>query len=356
MTAHHHDSPAAVPAGPAPLATVAAAAGVSVPTVSKVLNSRPDVSAATRAKVQAALEAHGHTVRRVVSRPTGLVDIRVVSLESTWSEAVVRGAAESARLHGVDLVITVDPDPDDCGAWVRHALARGTDGAVSVVTVPAAAERQAFADALVPVVVVDPRVRPPEGLLSVGATNWQGGLDATAHLVALGHRRIGTITGDDAQANALARLAGYRTALIQAGIAPDDSLVRRGDFTVDAGYEGAWHLLSLDDRPTAIVASSDDTALGALRAVREAGLRVPDDVSLVGFDDLPIAAWLDPALTTVHQPLVEMGAAAVDLLHRARSGTGHTVRAELATNLVERASTAPPPAVVRGPAHPRQKD
>ncbi|WP_448061143.1 LacI family DNA-binding transcriptional regulator [Cellulomonas hominis] len=326
-----------------PLAVVAAAAGVSIPTVSKVLNSRPDVSDATRRRVMATLAEHGYTVRPPRTKPTGLIDIRVVSLDSPWSEAVVRGAAATAQRLGFDLVITVDPDPDDCASWVRHTLERGTDGLVSVVTVPDEPARAALARLQVPVVVVDPRTRPAPDLLSVGATNWQGGVDATAHLVGLGHRRIATITGPLEQANALARLAGYRTALIQAGIGSDDDLVRSGNFGIEAGYAGATYLLGLDDPPTAIVAGSDDTALGALRAVREAGLRVPQDLSLVGFDDHPVAAWLDPPLTTVRQPLVEMGATAVELVHRARTGSGHTLRPELATELVVRASTAPPP-------------
>jgi LacI family transcriptional regulator len=335
--------------GAVPLSVVATAAGVSIPTVSKVLNSRPDVAEATRAHVAAVLTQHGYTVRPASSKRTGRIDIRIVSLESTWSEAVVRGAAESAQRHSYDLVLTVDPDPDDCRAWVRHALQRGTDGAVSVVTVPGAEDRATLASTSTPIVVVDPRTRPAPDLLSVGATNWQGSLDATAHLVALGHRRIATITGTPEQENALARLSGYQTALIQAGLTVDENLVRSSVFGVSAGYECTWHLISLEDRPTAIFASCDDTALGALRALREAGLRVPEDMSLVGFDDMPIAAWLDPALTTVRQPLVEMGATAVDLIHRARTGSGHTLRTELATELIVRSSTAVPPRVIGPP-------
>jgi LacI family transcriptional regulator len=226
---------------------------------------------------------------------------------------------------------------------VRHALERGTDGLVSIVAVPDAEARRALEDTGTPLVVVDPRQRPPEGMLSVGATNFQGGLEATAHLLSLGHRRIATITGALEQDNAIARLAGYRAALIRAGAPTDDELVYVGAYGVTSGYEGAQRLMALDDPPTAIFASSDDTALGALRALREAGLVVPRDVSLVGFDDLPIAPWIDPALTTVRQPLAEMGATAVDLVHRARTASGHTLRTELATSLVLRASTAPPP-------------
>jgi LacI family transcriptional regulator len=245
-------------------------------------------------------------------------------------------------------VLAVDPDPDDCSAWVRHALERGTDGLVSVVAVPDADARRALEDTGTPLVVVDPRQPPPEGMLSVAATNFTGGLEATDHLLSLGHRRIATITGGFEQDNAIARLAGYRAALIRAGAATDDDLVHSGAYGVTSGYDGAKRLMALDEPPTAIFASSDDTALGALHALRELGLSVPGDVSLVGFDDLPVAPWIDPPLTTVRQPLAEMGATAVDLVHRARTASGHTLRTELATSLVVRSSTAPP-----GPPAPR---
>ncbi|MEG3615382.1 MULTISPECIES: LacI family DNA-binding transcriptional regulator [Isoptericola] len=325
-----------------PLAVVAREAGVSVPTVSKVLNSRTDVAVATRERVTAVLRRHGYAVRPRRRRATGMIDVRIVDLEGTWSEAVVRGAVAGARRLGLDAVLAVEPDPDDCSAWVRHALDRGTDGLVSVVAVPDAEARQALAESGTPLVVVDPRQRPPEGMLSVSATNFQGGLEATAHLLSLGHRRIATITGALEQDNAIARLAGYRAAMLQARVEVDDDLVVAGSYGVTAGYDGVQRLLELTDPPTAIFASSDDTALGALHALRERSLTVPDDVSLVGFDDLPVAPWIDPPLTTVRQPLAEMGATAVDLVHRARSGSGHTLRTELATSLVVRGSTVPP--------------
>jgi DNA-binding LacI/PurR family transcriptional regulator len=324
---------------PPPLAVVAAEAGVSVPTVSKVLNSRPDVAEATRARVTGVLARHGYAVRPSGSRRTGFVDLRMLDLDASWAEAVVRGAARAASRLGADLVVTV---AESCGSWVRHVLARGTDGLVSVVGVPDAGARADLGRAGVPLVVVDPR-RPVEaGVLAVGATNFRGGLDATAHLVSLGHRRIATITGPQEQDDAVARLAGYRTALIQAGLPVDDDLIRTGDYGVDGGFRAAGLLLRLDDPPTAVFAGSDDAALGVLRAAREHGVRVPRDLSVVGFDDLPVTPWLDPPLTTVRQPLAEMGDAAVTLVHRAREGTRGPAHLELATRLVVRESTAPP--------------
>jgi len=324
-----------------PLAVVAAAAGVSVPTVSKVLNSRPDVSEATRGRVTEVLQQHGYAVRRPTPRVTGLLDVWIVNLEGAWAETVVRGAAAAARRHGKDLVLTVGPDPDDCDRWVRHALGRGTDGLLSVVAVPSAKVRAALAAAGVPLVAVDPLRRPPEGTLSIASTNFQGAFDATHHLLGLGHTRVATITGSLDQDNAIARLAGYRAAMLQAGVSVDDDLVIRSRYGINEGYAAAQALLALDDRPTAVFASSDDTALGAIRAVRDAGLHVPDDLSVIGFDDVPYGRWTDPPLTTIRQPLAQMGEAAVDMLMRTREDPAAVPRTELATSLVVRSSTAP---------------
>jgi LacI family transcriptional regulator len=323
-----------------PLAVVAAEAGVSVPTVSKVLNSRPDVAAATRRRVTEVLQRHGYDVRQRPRRSTGLLDVRIVNLDGAWAETVVRGAAMAAGRHGKDLVLTVDPDPDDCDGWVRRALARGTDGVLSVVAAPSAAAREAIAEAGIPCVVVDPLHRPPEGVQSIAATNFQGGLDATAHLLSLGHRRIATITGSLDQDNAIARLAGFRAAMLRAGVTVEEDLVIHAQYGVDQGYNRTQRLLASAEPPTAIFAASDDTALGAIRAIRDAGLHVPDDISVIGFDDLSYARWTDPPLTTISQPLIEMGDSAVELLMRSPERPGRNERIELSTRLVVRGSTA----------------
>lgn len=320
---------------------IAAEAGVSVPTVSKVLNSRPDVSARTRERVTAALQRHGYEIRTRAREATGFLHVRVVDLDGAWSEAVVRGAVEAARMQGKDVVLTVDPVPDDCDEWVRHALARGTDGLLSVVAVPSDDARRALAEAGVPLVVVDPLHQVPDGTLSVAATNFKGAFDAAQHLLSLGHRRIATITGPIDQDNAIARLAGFQAAMLQAGVPVDDDLVIRAHYGVDQGYEATRVLLTRSAPPTAIFGASDDTAFGAIHALREHGLRVPDDVSVIGFDDLPPAGWADPPLTTIRQPLAQMGSAAVDALVRLRTGRTPAAHTELSTTLIVRSSTAP---------------
>jgi len=323
------------------LAQIATEAGVSIPTVSKVLNSRPDVSRATRDRVAAVLERHGYEIRMRPRMATGFLDMRVVNLDQAWSEAVVRGAAETAKQHGKDLVLAVEPDPEDCDEWVQHALERGSDGVLSVVAVPSAEARRQLAEAGIPLVVVDPLHRTPEGAYSIAATNFQGAFDAAQHLLQLGHRRIATITGPLDQDNGIARLAGFQAALQQARVPVDEELVIRTQYGIDQGYDATRLLLTRESRPTAIFAASDDSALGAIRALRENDLRIPDDMSIVGFDDLPHSSWIDPPLTTIRQPLAQMGSAAVDVIVRVRAGQHPAARTELSTTLVVRSSTAP---------------
>jgi LacI family transcriptional regulator len=182
----------------------------------------------------------------------------------------------------------------------------------------------------------------------VGTTNWQGGLTATRHLIELGHRRIAAIGGPRALWSSQARLDGYRAAMLEAGLPVSEELIRHDMFVVPGGREQALHLLSLADPPTAIVAGNDAQAFGVLQALGELRLRAPDDVSVVGFDDVPVAAWASPALTTVRQPLAAMAATAFRMLRA--SGTDSAAEAhhvELATTLVVRDSTAPPPSTPR---------
>jgi LacI family transcriptional regulator len=195
----------------------------------------------------------------------------------------------------------------------------------------------------IPFVVIDTDGEPPPDVPTVGSDNWNGGLAATRHLLELGHRRIAAISGPTDMLCSRARVDGYRSALAEAGVELDSSLVRTGNFYVDAGYVEGLRLLSRPDRPTGIFAGSDMQALGVLRAARELGLRVPDDVSVVGYDDLPIAQWTGPGLTTVRQPLAQMGSIATRMVLDLAAGNAPIMRrVNLATELVVRESTAPP--------------
>jgi LacI family transcriptional regulator len=195
-----------------------------------------------------------------------------------------------------------------------------------------------------PFVVVDPREPLDEGIAAVSATHWAGAKAATDHLLELGHRRVGAVTGPRTWAATVERLNGYQAALGGAGILPDGKLVVEGDFLIDGGRAAAAALLALPEPPTAIFAFNDNMAVGALEAARARGLRVPQDLSVVGFDDSERAAIVTPTLTSVRQPLEEMGRVAVSLLTRLLEGQRvEALRLELATKLIVRESTAPAP-------------
>jgi LacI family transcriptional regulator len=174
--------------------------------------------------------------------------------------------------------------------------------------------------------------------------NTSGALEATQHLITLGHRRIGVITGPAHWAENVDRLAGYYAALTAAGLAVSPELIARADFTVHGGEEAAQQLLALSEPPTAIFAFNDNMAVGVLRVAAARGLAVPADLSVAGFDDVEIASLVTPALTTVRQPLQDMGRTAVSLLYRLLENQPLDVpRIEVATRLIVRASTGPAP-------------
>ncbi|MCP2164148.1 LacI family DNA-binding transcriptional regulator [Goodfellowiella coeruleoviolacea] len=330
---------------PVTIARIAAEAGVSVPTVSKVVNGRADVAQETRQRVEAIIKKHGYQ-RRTDQRATrtNLLELVFHELESAWALEIIQGVEQVAREHDMAVVLSESQGRRTPGrGWVEGVLARRPAGVVSVLSGPSADQHARLHAADIPIVVVDPAGDPEPDVPSIGATNWNGGLTATRHLIELGHRRIAVIGGPDNMLCSRARIDGYRAALETAGITVDPELVRNGDFHVEAGYRETMALLRLPDPPTGVFAGSDLQALGVYEAAREAGLRVPEDLSVVGFDDLPVARWVSPGLTTVHQPLQEMAAAGARMaLGLARGEVVGPQRVELATSLVVRQSTAAP--------------
>jgi DNA-binding LacI/PurR family transcriptional regulator len=327
------------------IARIAAETGVSVPTVSKVLNGRPDVAESTRARVEAVIGKYGYRRRADErSRRSRLLELMFHELESTWALEIIRGVEYVARENGMAVVLAESSGRHTPGqSWLESVLARRPVGIVSVCSDFTGGQLAKLRARDIPLVIVDPAGAPGPETPSIGATNWQGGLTATRHLVELGHRRIAMIGGPDGVLCSRARIDGYRTALETAGLAFDPALVRRGDFHVRSGYRELASLLTLPDRPTAVFAGSDLQALGVYEAARDAGLRIPGDLSVVGFDDLPVARWLTPELTTIRQPLQEMAAAGARLaIALARGLAPEARRLELATSLVVRHSTAAP--------------
>ncbi|MFD7990009.1 LacI family DNA-binding transcriptional regulator [Kitasatospora indigofera] len=329
-------------AGRVTLAAVAADAGVSVATVSKVLNGRGDISATTRSKVQSLLVRHGYQLP-AGRRRVGIVDMLIDNMASSWAAELTRGAVEAAAEQEVSVAITTRQlrgAPES--HWIDQVLRRGTDGLIVVLDSLTAAERELL-DAGVPCVLLDPVGEPQPGFHMVGATNWQGGLDATLHLVELGHRSIACLGGPPEHWCARARLDGYYAALARNGITARPELVRTGLFQEESGYRLMNELLDLPEPPTAVFACDDVLAMGAIKAAAEHGLAVPGALSVVGFDDVPFTRWTAPPLTTVRQPLAAMASTAVRILLQQRDRVpAEPQRLEMATTLVVRGSTAPP--------------
>jgi DNA-binding LacI/PurR family transcriptional regulator len=321
---------------------IAAAAQVSPPTVSKVLNGRTDVAPATRSRIESVLQEYGYVRKPSRRRHVGLIDLIFTDL-SSWSVDIIRGAEEAALAAKTRLAVSITPTDADVDRWLRSLGNTRTDGVILVLTELSPHHRRRLAELGASIVIVDPAGQPDPEVPSVGATNWAGGLAATEHLLELGHRRIATITGRLSALCSQARLDGYRAALTRAGIEVDPELIAPGDFHYESALAAAGRMLALPDPPTAIFAASDEQAMGVYEAARRRGLQLPEELSVVGFDDVPTARWMSPPLTTLRQPLAEMAALAVRTL-LAGDSADFNHRAELSTNLVVRSSTAPPPA------------
>ncbi|GAA1173454.1 LacI family transcriptional regulator [Kitasatospora gansuensis] len=328
------------------LAVIAAEAGVSQATVSKVVNGRSDVAPGTRERVEGILSAHNYLPpgRHTRARRSGLVDLVISGLDSAWAVEILRGVEAECADHGVGTVVSiVRSDEAVPPSWTDLPVLHHSEGVILVTSDVTEQQIRKVRAAGVELVVIDPVHLPGQNVPSVGATNWAGGLAATEHLLSLGHRRIGVIGGRKELLCSQARIDGYRAALERAGIEVDRDLIRFGDFQHEGGFRNAVDLLALPDRPTAIFAGSDVQAMGAYEAARQAGLRIPQDLSIVGFDDLPMCDWLSPPLTTVRQPLEEMGRVAARMLFQMLDGRPPvSSRVELATELRVRHSTAAP--------------
>lgn len=335
----HEDAPARVK-----LNELADQAGVSLSTVSKVLNGRSDVSKATRERVEALLEQQGYQRRAGLPNRGTLIEVVFPELETAWAMEIIRGVENVARANGLSVVLTESGNRHSPAAeWVEGVMRRRPVGVVLVFSDLVEEAKAKLRSRAIPFVIIDPAGDPAPDVPSVGSANWSGGLMATRHLIELGHTRIAAITGPEDMMCSLARLDGYRSAMNTAGLPIDNALLRFGNFQVDGAREIAHELLAMDDRPTAIFAGSDLQALGVIEAARARGLRVPLDLSIVGYDDLQLAQWSSPALTTVHQPLMKMAEEASRLVLRmSEADLGNVPRMDLATHLVVRESTASP--------------
>ena len=327
------------PAGPVTIAYIAESAGVSAPTVSKVLNGKKGVSDDTRARIEELINRYGY--RKPPNR-SNVLELVFRELRSMWAVEIIRGVEQVAHRNGVGVMISGFGLHDSTGTLIEDTLARRPQCVLSVTQL-SDTEREQLRARGIPFVVFDPTSELPDDVPFVGATNWRGGRSAVQHLVGLGHRRIAMISGPEDVLCCRARQAGYETAMKSAGLPVDPDYIVVAQLTREDACAAARTLLALPEPPTAIFASDDVQALGVYQAAREAGLRIPQDLSVVGFDDLPVVAWADPPLTTVHQPLTEMAAAATELaLALGHGEQPPQIGLEIATTLTVRESTAPP--------------
>ncbi len=322
---------------------VADRAGVSVATVSKVINDRYGVSSATAARVQAVIAELGYeasiVARSLRNHRTNVVGVLVSDIEP-FSAELIKGAARALHGTGYELVVysAGGRSPDRVG-WEHRALSRlgGTliDGALLVT--PTVVGRWSGA----PVVAVDPHTGSDE-VPTVDADNRRGAQLATQHLLDLGHRRIGFVRGRVDLESARLRELGYAETMQRAGLEVDPDLLRTGSYDAHESRAAAAELLSLPQPPTAVFAANDLSAIAVVEEAAARGLRVPEDLSVVGFDNVPESAMTRPGLTTVHQPIQEMGERAVQILVGLLAGRAPDAMHEtLPTHLVERRSCAP---------------
>ncbi|MFJ8884559.1 LacI family DNA-binding transcriptional regulator [Streptomyces sp. NPDC102402] len=344
MTSETRDSP-----GRVTLNMIASEAGVSVSTVSKVLNGRSDVSADTKERVEAVMDHLGYQ-RRPARRRGAVIDLVLNELDSLWSVEIIRGVDEVLHEAGASMVLSaVHGRSSDTREWIDQLAARRSNGAILVVSDLTQQQRKRLTALDVPFVLLDPVGSVDALVPTVGATNWAGAVSATEHLIALGHTRIAHLAGPRQVLCSRARADGFRATMEQAGLPMPAGWVAHGEFNHASGRAETTRLLDgLEDSgeqpPTAVFAASDLQALGAFEVLRDRGFAIPSDISIVGFDDLPVARWTHPPLTTVRQPLFEMASVAANALLRVIDGEpADQFRLELATQLVVRGSTAPPP-------------
>ena len=326
------------------IAEIARLAGVSAPTVSKVVNGRSEVGAETRALVEQVLHEHGYQHKKRAAKASALIELVFHQLAGVYPIEIIKGVERVADEHNLAVVVSESLGKQTPRrGWIEGVLARRPTGVVPVFSDLSVKQRTQLTAARIPFVVLDPTGVPDDEIPSVGSTNWHGGLSATRHLLELGHRRIAVITGPSWALCSRARLDGYRAALDAAGIPVDPALVRDGQFEIGGGLTSTIDLLRLPEPPTAIFALNDGMAIGVYHAASQAGWRIPQDLSVVGFDDYPLDEWLVPPLTTIRQPLSDMGAVAAQMVvDLARGGEPPSKRRELATELIVRSSTARP--------------
>jgi LacI family transcriptional regulator, galactose operon repressor len=334
--------------GRATIREIAELAGVSIATVSRVVNGREDVSPETRELVQRVVRERGYTANRnargLSAGKTGLIGATVPMLHHAYFSYILAGAAEGLYEQDMRLVLSPTMHEHHREVSLIERLMHGTtDGAVIILPEESSDELELLLNHGYRFVVIDPLLPLNERIPAVSAAHAAGADQAMKHLLSLGHTRIGAITGPRGWKATDDRRRGYYAALAAAGIMPDPELEVESNFEIGGGVVAAEKLLDVVEPPTAIFCFNDNMAIGAMQTARARGVRIPEDLSIVGFDDLQEAEIVTPALTTIRQPLAEMGRIAVSLLMRLLDNQRlEALHVELGTRLVVRDSTAPP--------------
>ncbi len=300
---------------------VAKSSGVSVSTVSRVLNGKIDVARETQNRILSVIDELGYTsnlaARSMRSQKKNLISLIMPDIAYPFAIEVMKGVNKAIAESEFDLLVYTTGDVRKSGRanaeqkYVSLLTNSISDGVVIVA--PVLAEYSAME----PIVSIDPVMSNPS-YASVHATNYQGSVEAMEYLLSLGHRRIGYISGRAELESSNRRLLGYLDSLKKAGIPVDEKLIATGEYTTQTGVSGARQLLSLEDRPTAIFSSNDQMAMGVYQVAQEMGLRIPEDFSLVGFDNIPDSKYL--GLTTVDQFIAQMGYIATQMLIKIING------------------------------------
>jgi LacI family transcriptional regulator len=327
---------------------VAELAGVSMATVSRVVNSNGYVAAETRRVVERVVRDHGYSANRsargLSAGRSGLIGVTLPMIHPAFFSVIVGGLADAVYEQDMRIVFCPTLHEHDKQVSLLERLTHGTiDCALLVLPEESSSELLRVMEHGLRFVVIDPRRRLDRRVPTVAAAHFSGAEQMMRHLIGLGHRRIAAITGPAGWIATDERLRAYHAALDAVGVRADPRLVIESDFELDGGRTAGTQLLDLAEPPTAVFAFNDSMAIGVVQACLARGLRVPRDLSVAGFDDTDEALLVTPALTTVHQPLAEMGRAAFSLVTRLlENGAVHAARVELDTLLVVRDSTASP--------------
>ena len=331
---------------PASIKDIAKVASVSHSTVSRALQNSPLVNRATREKIRRIADQMDYrasaVARSLATMKTKAVGVVVTTIADPFAAAVVGGIEDAANDHGYSVVLANShTDPEREMKVVRSFEERRVDGIIVTSSRVGALYVPLLSRMRVPIVLINNQ-HPSEFAHSVMIANLEASHEAVRHLIRLGHRRVAYLGDRNGHQSDTERFAGYRQALDEADIPFLPELVAHGDGKPEGGMQAMSRLLALAEPPTAVFCYNDMSALGALRRIRESGLRVPADISLVGFDDLHIAQFTEPPLTTVRQPMRQMGRLAMETLIHLLQGSQSAQSIKVPGELVVRSSTAPP--------------